>query len=138
MNRMKWVVGILVGIGLIALVIFAFSEGRQELAREREREAPIKVPPRISRTAEGYLIVTVDPETQKRIALETLALSAEAVRPEVAAYGRLQEDPGASFVVRAPTSGVLRAAAGRNWPSLGESLSDGVSIGAVEPRLAPI
>src|SRR5207237_6025264 len=37
-----------------------------------------------------------------------------------------------------PVVGVLRAQSGRNWPSIGETLSDGTSIGAVEPRLAPI
>ena len=139
MNRtVKWIVGLIVGAGVIVGLSFAFIEGRDEIAREREREAPIKVPPRISRTAEGDVVVTIDSETQKRMALETAALVAETVHPEVAAYGRLQEDPDASFVVRAPVTGVLRAALGRNWPSLGETLSDGTSIGAVEPRLAPI
>ena len=139
MNRtLKWVLAGIVGAGIIGLLLFAFVEGRKELALEREREAPIKVPPRISRTAEGDLAVTIDNVTQKRMGLETATLVSETVRREVAAYGRLQEDPGASFVVRAPITGVLRTTAGRNWPSIGESLSDGVPIGVVEPRLAPI
>src|SRR5438552_6307112 len=139
MNRtVKWIVGLIVGAGVVVGLSFVFIEGRGEIAREREREAPIKVPPRISRTAEGDVVVTIDSETQKRMALETAALVAETVHPEVTAYGRLQEDPDASFVVRAPVTGVLRAALGRNWPSIGETLSDGTSIGAVEPRLAPI
>src|SRR5437870_2868464 len=139
MNRtVKWIVAFIVGAAIIVGLSFAFIEGRDEIAREREREAPIKVPPRISRRAEGDVVVTIDSETQKRMALETEALVAETVHPEVTAYGRLQEDPDASFVVRAPVTGVLRAALGRNWPSIGETLSDGTSIGAVEPRLAPI
>ena len=68
------------------------------------------MPPRISRTPEGNLTVTIDHETQQRMGLETAALVSETVHPEVAAYGRLQEDPGASFVVRAPVAGVLRMA----------------------------
>ena len=136
MNRtLKWFLGAVVGAGIVALLVFAFIEGRGEIAREREREAPIKVPPRISRTAEGDLVVTVDLETQKRIGLETAAPQAVTVSREVTAYGRIQEDPGLSFVVRAPVSGVLRVAAGRSWPAMGESLSDGASIGYVEPRL---
>ena len=139
MNRMlKWVVSIMVTAGILALLLFAFVEGREELARERDREAPIKVPPRISRTRDGGVAVTIDHETQLRMALETASLASEKVQPETAAYGRLQEDPGASFVVRAPIAGVIRSAAGRDWPALGESLSDGMSIGVVEPRLAPI
>src|SRR5438034_9690928 len=137
MNRtVKWIVALIVGAAVIVGLGFAFIEGRDEIAREREREAPIKVPPRISRTPEGDVVVTIDSETQKRIAFEIATLAAETVRPEVAAYGRLQEDPDASFVVRAPVAGVVQAASGRNWPSIGETLSDGTSIGAVEPRLA--
>src|SRR5438477_11053389 len=139
MNRtVKWIVALIVGAAVVVGLSFPFIEGRDEIAREREREAPIKVPPRISRTAEGDVVVTIDSETQKRMALETAALVAETVHPEVTAYGRLQEDPDASFVVRAPVAGVLRDALGRNWPSIGETVSDGISVGAVEPRLAPI
>lgn len=135
---MKWVIVLMASAAVIGALTFAFIEGRQEIAREREREAPIKIPPRISRTAEGDLVVTIDAETQNRMALETAALVRETVRPEVEAYGRIEEDPGASFMVRSPLAGVLRSAAGRNWPSIGELLPDGASIGAVEPRLAPI
>lgn len=35
---------------------FAFIEGRKELAREREREAPVKTPARTSRRASGQEI----------------------------------------------------------------------------------
>ena len=139
MNRtLKWIITVVFAGGAIVALSFAFIEGRDEIAREREREAPIKIAPRISRNAEGDLIITLDAETQKRIALETAALAADTVRPEVAAYGRVQEDPDASFVVRAPTAGILRAATGRNWPLIGETIPDGTSIGTIEPRLAPI
>src|SRR5437867_10421202 len=139
MNRTaKWILAFVLAAGVIVALSFAFIEGRDEIAREREREAPIKIAPRISRNAEGDLIITLDAETQKRIALETAALAADTVRPEVAAYGRVQEDPDASFVVRTPVAGILRAAPGRDWPSIGETIPDDVSIGAIEPRLAPI
>ena len=126
MNRIvKWIIALLVAGGVIVALSFAFIEGREEIAREREREAPIKVAPRISRNAEGDVIVTLDAETQKRMALQTATLVADTVHPEVAAYGRVQEDPDGSFVVRAPTAGILRAAPGRNWPSIGETIPDG-------------
>src|SRR5438128_7129210 len=109
MNRtLKWIIGLILAAAAIVGLSFAFVEGRDEIAREREREAPIKVAPRISRTPEGDVVVTIDRETQQRIGLETAAVIAETVHPEVAAYGRVQEDPEASFVVRAPVSGVLR------------------------------
>src|SRR5207247_11391740 len=125
MNRpLKWMIAVVLAGGAIVALSFAFMEGREEIAREREREAPIKVAPRISRNAEGDVVVTIDAETQKRMALETATLVADAVHPEVAAYGRVQEDPDASFVVRAPTAGILRAAPGRTWPSIAESIPD--------------
>ena len=103
MNRtLKWIILMLLAGGVVVALSFAFMEGREEMAREREREAPIKIAPRISRNAEGDLVVTLDAETQKRMALETATLVTDTVHPEVAAYGRVQEDPEASFVVRAP------------------------------------
>src|SRR5881628_490144 len=98
MNRtVKWIVAFIVGAAIIVGLSFAFIEGRDEIAREREREAPIKVPPRISRTSEGDIVVTIDRETQQRMGLETTEVAAEIVHPEVAAYGRVQEDPDSSF-----------------------------------------
>ncbi len=138
MNRqLKWILGIGVSIGLLGVSIFAFVEGRAELAREREREQPIKIPPRVSRSASGELIITLDRDTQERIGLQTRIVASVTIYPEIAAYGRLQEDPGASFVARAPVAGVLRSLDSRAWPHLGEVLSDGRSFGIVEPRLVP-
>ena len=137
MNRtVKVLLGVVLSAGLVGVLIFAFIEGRAELAREREREQPIKVPPRISRNQSGDLIVTIDRETQLRIGLITEAVTKQTVYPEIAAYGRLLEDPSASFVVRAPVAGVLRRGL-RDWPGLGEVLADGQSLGVIEPRLVP-
>lgn len=138
MNRiLKWIVVLVVAAGAIVALSFAFIQGREEIAREREREAPVKTAPRISRTAEGDIVVSIDAETQERMGLETAEVAVETIHPEVTAYGRIQEDPDASFVLRAPVSGVLRSS-GRTWPAFGESLGDNVSIGTIEPRLAPI
>ena len=139
MNRtLKWIIGIVLASAAIAGLSFAFIEGRDEIAREREKEAPIKIAPRISRTPEGDAIVTIDRETQQRMGLESAEVAAQTIQPEVEAYGRVQEDPDASFVVRAAVSGVVRGTSGHNWPAIGESIADGTAIGTVEPRLAPI
>ncbi len=135
MNRiLKLLLVVVLTGGLVGLLIFAFIEGRAEIAREREREQPIKVAPRISRNQSGDLIVTIDRETQIRIGLKTETVTKQTVYPEIAAYGRLLEDPSASFVVRAPVAGVLRRGP-REWPGLGEVLADGQSLGVIEPRL---
>ncbi len=72
---------------MAALLVWAFIEGRAELAREREREQPIKVPPRVARAPGGELVVTLDHETQGRVGLTTAALGEVQRRPQVVAYG---------------------------------------------------
>jgi len=140
-RSVKWTLVLIGGAALAGLLVFAFLQGRVEIAQEREREKPIKTPARTARDANGNVIVTLNRETQAQIALKTEVAAAETVYPEIAAYGRLQEDPGASFVVRAPVAGVLRGIASRGdsreWPALGEVMTDGARLGTIEPRLAP-
>jgi hypothetical protein len=136
-RTLKWTLAVIAAAGLAGLATFAFVKGREEVGQEREREEPVKIPPRISRGANGEVIVTLDRETQERMGFKTEVTRREILYPEVAAYGRLQEDPGASFIVRAPVVGVLHNAVSGDWPRLGETLSDGQSFGTVEPRLVP-
>jgi hypothetical protein len=135
---LRWVIGAAVVACVAALLVWAFLGGRQELARERERERALKVPPRTARTQAGEVVVTLDRETQKRIALRTEALAARTLEPEVAAYGSLQEDASRSFTLRAPVAGQLRPPPGRDWPAIGTTLADGVVVGQIEPRIAPV
>ena len=136
-RSIKWLLAIVISVAVIALGAYGFMAGRREQAEEREREKPVKVPARTARGPNGEVIVTLDRETQARIGLKSQAVNSEAVYPEVAAYGRLEEDPGASFVVRAPVAGTLRTIDSTQWPRLGETLTGGQSFGLVEPRLAP-
>ena len=133
----KWILAVIAGVGLIGAGVLAYVAGHREVAEEREREEPIKTPPRITRGPNGEVIVKLDGDTQSRIGLKTALTRSETIYPETAAYGRLQDDPGASFVVRAPVAGTLRSTQSRDWPRLGENLSDGLSFGIVEPRLVP-
>lgn len=89
-----------------------------------------------SRTPAGDPIVRVAPEAQQRIGLQVRAATAHSIEPEVVAFGRLEEDPSRTFVLRAPVAGTLHFATGRDWPSIGQSLGDGAVVGAIEPRLA--
>src|SRR2546422_3677828 len=135
---LKWLLAGAVGAGVGTLLVWAFIGGRQELAKERERERAVKVPPRISRAAGGELVVRLDGETQKRIALRTETLAPETLLPEIAVFGSLQEDPSRSFTLRAPIAGRLRLAPGHEWPRLGATLGDGAQVGLIEPRFAPV
>ena len=89
-----------------------------------------------ARTATGDPIVRVDPEAQQRIGLQTRAAIAQAIEPQVVAFGRLEEDPSRTFVLRAPVAGTLHFATGRDWPNIGQSLADAAIVGTIEPRLA--
>lgn len=135
-RMLRWIVGAAVVAAVAAVLVWAFLGGRQELAREGERA--VKVPPRTTRTAAGEVVVTLDRETQKRIALRTEALAARTLEPEVAAYGSLQEDASRSFTLRAPVAGQLRPPPGRDWPAIGATVADGAVVGRIEPRIAPV
>ena len=104
--------------------------------KEDKPAASSKTPAVASRTATGDPIVRVAPEGQQRIGLQTRAAIAQAIEPEVVAFGRLEEDPSRTFVLRAPVAGTLHFATGRDWPNIGQSLADAAIIGTIEPRLA--
>jgi len=74
----------LVGIG--ALLVWAFVEGRKELAMEQERERPVKAPPRVS-TEGGESVVNLDQPTQKNSGLGVTPLKAVSHQEEIRAYG---------------------------------------------------
>jgi hypothetical protein len=95
-----------------------------------------KTPTVASRTATGDPIVRVAPGAQQRIGLQTRAAIAQAIEPEVVAFGRLEEDPSRTFVLRAPVAGTLHFATGHDWPNIGQSLADADIVGTIEPRLA--
>lgn len=107
---------------------------------EPEKEAAKsvgKAPERVSKTPEGDPLLRLEPATQTRIGLRTQALASYTMQPEIIAYGRLEEDPSRSFILRAPIAGTLHFASGRDWPSIGQHLADDALVGMIEPRLVP-
>ena len=78
------VVILLVGIG--ALLVWAFIEGRKELATEQERERPIKTPLRVA-TQDGETVITLDKATQVKSGISVAPLQPVSHREEVRAYG---------------------------------------------------
>ncbi len=137
-KALKWPGGLLLVAVLAIGGYWAFVQGRGELASERAKDQPIKAPPRVSRGLGGEAIVTLDPATQERMGLRVEELKGISFRPEVMAYGVLQEDPAGTFAVRAPLSGALVESKERSWPRIGEMLSDGAVVGALSPGLGPL
>ncbi len=81
-------------------------------------------------------VVTLKEDAAKRAGIKVDDIELSSIAREMVVYGRLEEDPSASFAVRSPASGTLRVAPGRGWPVIGESLAAGTAFGAVEVRLA--
>lgn len=77
---------VVVGIGLIAGLVFAFIEGRKEAGAEAEREKPIKAPIRVE-VVNGENVVSFDQATQAISGIELRALVAVRHRREIPAYG---------------------------------------------------
>lgn len=84
MNRKSLWMSI-IAIGVTALLIFAFIQGRAEFAKEKEREAPVKAPSRVS-VANGEPVVTLDKETQAKSGMTVVALKPNTYRQEQQAY----------------------------------------------------
>lgn len=84
MNRKSLWVSI-IAIIVVALLIFAFIQGRAEFAKEKEREAPVKAPSRVS-AVDGESVVTLDKETQTRSGITIVALKPNTYRQEQQAY----------------------------------------------------
>ncbi|MBI3664854.1 MAG: HlyD family efflux transporter periplasmic adaptor subunit [Acidobacteria bacterium] len=134
-SPLKWIISTVAIAGLVGLLLWGVLAVRGEQQKEPERSA--KTPPRTSRTPGAGTVVTLNREAQERIGLKIEVLAAAALQPEVAAYGMLEEDPSRTFLLRAPAAGILRRAANRDWPAVGEQLADDGVIGALDPRFSP-
>lgn len=71
---LKIVITVLAICVVIAFLIWAFLEGRKNLALEQERERPIKAPSRVS-IVHGATVITLDPATQKISGIVTAPLA---------------------------------------------------------------
>lgn len=84
--RLKSILAIIVLAGVGALLIWAFIEGRKELATEQERERPIKAPSRVS-IQEGESVITLDKAARMKSGIVAAPLESIAHREEIRAYG---------------------------------------------------
>lgn len=109
-KTVKWIVSLFVLGALIALLSWAFVEGRKELAAEREREMPVKAPSRVSRTSTGETIVTLDIETQQRIGLKIEPVAEVKLPRTFTAYGSIV-DPTPLVALNAELSAATAALA---------------------------
>ena len=127
---------LILAAAVIGGLLWSFLAHRAELSAEAQSDEPIKNATRVTQSG-GETVVKFDRETQQRMGIQSQPAAGVVKRREVAAYGRLEEDPARSFVLRAPVAGTVRGTADRNWPDIGQALPDGSVVGAIEPRLLP-
>lgn len=138
MNRILKVTLVIIASAAIAGgLVWSYRAHHAELTAELQSDQPIKNATRVTQGSNGETVVKFDRETQQRMDIRTEAVAAVTKRQEVAAYGRLEEDPSRSFVLRAPAAGTVKDAGDRQWPNTGQTLADRSTVGLIEPRLAP-
>jgi hypothetical protein len=123
-------------IAFCGLLVAIFLQ-RKIPAEQNKPESASKPSPRVSRTADGDPQLTLDKAAQEHAGLKTKVLSAQTLRPEILAYGRLEEDPSQSFILRSPVAGILHSRQDGGWPGIGEKVASGKAIGIIEPRFMP-
>ncbi len=77
---------IAISAGLIALLVWAFTKGREERASESENERPIKTSSRIS-IRDGRTVVSLDQSTISRSGIKVEPLTPANRRTQTRAYG---------------------------------------------------
>jgi hypothetical protein len=89
----------IIAVVAVAALIFAYLKMSKERAQEAEREKPVASESKISRNASGETVLTMDEETQKRIALKIAPLAAMQLQPEVKGYGSVLDPAPLSSLV---------------------------------------
>jgi hypothetical protein len=115
------------------LIVWVGLESRERRSESKERPEISEQEPGAAKTPG---VVRLDPESQKRAGIRTEPPTAHTLRPQLVAYGRLEEDPSRSLTVRAPLAGTLLASEESAWPAIGQTILDAGTVGVIEPRLA--
>jgi multidrug efflux system membrane fusion protein len=80
---------VLAAIAVTAGLIFAFTQGRKELASEAQADKPVVSPSKVETGTNGETVVTLDETAQKLIGLESVNLTNSELPREVKAYGQV-------------------------------------------------
>ena len=87
---MKKLLTFIIIAAIIGGLIFAFIEGREEFAREREREKPVESPQRLA-SVKGEAVLKLDEDDQALSGIAVAPLKAISHRPVVKAFGAVLE-----------------------------------------------
>jgi hypothetical protein len=131
----EWALGIAFAAAIAANLVWALVSIHKAEAKHEEEHHEAK---RLSHDEAGNPVLTISKEMQERSALKVEEIKDATLPNEIVAYGRFLEDPSRSFTLRSPAAGLARAAAGREWPRLGEALAAGAPVATLQPRFTPL
>jgi len=126
--------------GAIAIGPQSGTPGNDDRADVADSDDPIVAASRIV-AVEGESRVLLDTAEVRRIGLTTAPLTRAGAEAGRRLSAIVVPEPERTVTLRAPVSGRLSAAEGRGWPSLGERLTAGTTIGRVsdaQPLAVPI
>jgi hypothetical protein len=124
-----WVLALGAVAGLCAA---AYRVHQQSVAHRAEEAGPPDAPKRSTNK-----VVKLGATLAESHGIEDEPAAAVDWVRRVPAYGRVVPNPRAAAEVRAAFAGILRAAPGTTWPTLGASIKSGQVLGYVDVRVGP-
>ncbi|HZL79499.1 MAG TPA: hypothetical protein VFC17_11660 [Candidatus Limnocylindrales bacterium] len=118
-RRWKLVIALLIAVGVIAGLLIAYLQMSKEREKEGETEKVVAAKSRVRLGTNGEAILTLDAETQKRIALRVEPVSPARMDPELKGYGRvLDPAPLASLAADLDSARTALAASQKEFERL--------------------
>lgn len=81
--------------------------------------------------------IRLKPEEIEHLGLKSEPIAASTFAPDIRLFGITQEDPDASFAIRAQVAGLVKTIEGKPWPEIAQTIADNTTVGTVEPRPIP-
>ena len=138
--RSRLVLALVTLVALIGAVLAIRSGSRGDDRQNDDAEAPVVAPSRVV-SVEGESRIALDSAESRRIGLTTAVLVPAGVESGRRLTGQVVPEPERTATLRAPVAGRLAAAEGRSWPTLGERLTAGTTVGRVsdaQPLAVPM
>ena len=86
---LRLLIALVIAVGAVAALVFAYLEMRKERDLEATAEAPVVAPSRVERGNDGAPVLKLDAETQKRLGLQTALPTAGSMARELTATARV-------------------------------------------------
>src|SRR5262245_10116302 len=129
LSLLKWPAALAVLAALLGLAFLANRWARQRHAAEAGSGEP-------QQRAKNK-VIKLGAEMADSLGLKDEPAVAARWVPRAVAYGRVVPNPRATTEVRVAFGGVLRAAEGKDWPTLGDRVTAGQPLARLEVRVGP-